>query len=64
VYPPLEPETSCTRLVPVNQVINAIETTTPVSASPLLFGTYNAAVQAFDTAGNRSNIITATFQVQ
>jgi len=63
-HPPLEPETACTQLVPVNQVINSIQTTTPVSASPLLFGTYDAAVQAFDTAGNRSNVITATFQVQ
>ncbi len=63
-HPPLEPQTSCTALVPVNRVINSIQTTTPVAASPLLFGTYNAAVQVFDTQGNRSNIITATFQVQ
>ncbi len=63
-HPPLEPQTSCTVLVPVNRVINSIQTTTPVAASPLLFGTYNAAVQAFDTEGNGSNIITATFQVQ
>jgi hypothetical protein len=63
-YPPLEPQTTCTALAPTNRPINAIETTTPVSASPLLFGTYNTAVQAFDAAGNRSNISTATFQVQ
>lgn len=64
VHPPLEPETSCTPLVPVNRVVNAIQTTTPVSASPLLFGTYDAAVQVFDSSGNSSNVITATFQVQ
>ena len=63
-HPPLEPQTSCTVLVPVNRVINSIQTTTPVSASPLLFGTYNAAMRVFDTEGNPSNIITATFQVQ
>ncbi|MGH7789204.1 MAG: hypothetical protein ACRERC_20205 [Candidatus Binatia bacterium] len=63
-HPPFEPETSCTPLVPVNRVINAFQTTSPVSASPLAFGGYDAAVQAFDTAGNRSNIITAAFQVQ
>lgn len=63
-YPPLEPQTSCTSIAPVSGPINAIQTTTPASASPLQFGTYNAAVQAFDASGNRSNIITATFQVQ
>jgi len=64
VLPPLEPQTTCTAFTPVNRLINAIQTTTPVSASPLLFGTYNAAVQASDAAGNRSNVSTATFQVQ
>jgi hypothetical protein len=63
-YPPLEPESRCSSLLPTNRLINAIETTTPVSASPLQFGTYNAAAQAFDAAGNASNVITATFQVQ
>lgn len=35
-----------------------------VAASVLQFGTYQAAVQAFDAAGHQSNVITATFQVQ
>lgn len=64
VHPPLEPQTSCTALAPTNRVINGITTTTPVSASPLAFGGYNVAVQAFDAAGNRSNIATSSFQVQ
>ncbi|MGH3428785.1 MAG: hypothetical protein ACRD3Q_11100 [Terriglobales bacterium] len=63
-YPPLEPQTTCTQIVPSNRLINAIETSTPVAASVLQFGTYQAAVQAFDAAGRQSNVITATFQVQ
>jgi hypothetical protein len=62
--PPLEPTVSCTNLTPPNRLINSQQTTAPVSASPLQFGTYQAAVQAYDRAGNSSNIITATFQVQ
>ncbi len=63
-YPLLEPEQSCVAVAPTNHVINSIETTTPVAASPLLFGTYQAQMQASDAAGHLSNIITATFQVQ
>ena len=63
-YPPLEPQTTCTQIVPGNRLINAIQTTTPVAASVLQFGTYEAAVQASDAAGHLSNIITAAFQVQ
>jgi hypothetical protein len=63
-HPPLEPQTSCSSLTPTNKVINAIQTTVPISASPLAFGAYNAAVQAFDKAGHSSNIATAAFQVQ
>jgi len=63
-YPPLEPQTSCTSFNPTNRVVNGFETTTPISASPLQFGSYGAAVQAFDAAGNASNVATAAFQVQ
>lgn len=61
---PLEPQQTCTALVPTNRVINSIQTTTPASASPLPFGTCTAAMRASDAAGNLSNIITSTFQVQ
>ncbi|MEO8605864.1 MAG: hypothetical protein ABI629_25060, partial [bacterium] len=64
VHPPLEPQTTCTPLAPTNHLINGFTTTTPVSASPLAFGGYNVAARAFDAAGNASNIITTTFQVQ
>ena len=63
-YPLLEPEESCAAVSPTNRVINSIEMTNPVAASPLLFGTYQAQMQASDAAGHLSNIITATFQVQ
>lgn len=63
-YPLLEPQTTCTNFNPTNRLTNAILTTAPVSASPLQFGTYQAALQAFDAAGHLSNVITATFVVQ
>jgi hypothetical protein len=62
--PPLEPTVTCTNLTPPNRLINNLETTSPVSASPLQFGTYQVAVQAYDRAGNSSNVSTATFTVQ
>ena len=61
---PLEPQQTCIALVPTNRVINSIQTTTPASASPLPFGSCTAAMRASDAAGNLSNIINATFQVQ
>jgi hypothetical protein len=44
--------------------INTFQTTAPVSASPLQFCTSIVALQVTDTAGNESNIVSATFQVQ
>ncbi|MBX3023741.1 hypothetical protein KF840_02415 [bacterium] len=61
---PLEPQQTCTALVPGNRLINSIQTTSPIAASPLPFGTCAAAVRASDAAGHLSNQITATFQVQ
>ncbi|MDX2169953.1 MAG: hypothetical protein SF182_22985 [Deltaproteobacteria bacterium] len=63
-YPGLEPQVSCSAVAPTNRVINSIQMTTPVSASPLQFGTYQVGMQASDRAGNSSNVITATFTVQ
>jgi hypothetical protein len=63
-YPPLEPQQSCAAVVPTHRLINSIEMTTAVAASPLLYGTYQAQMQVSDTARHLSNIITATFQVQ
>ena len=63
-YPGLEPETSCAQFVPTNHLLNTTLTTSPTAASVLQFGTYQAAVQASDAKGNKSNVITATFSVQ
>ena len=63
-YPPLEPQTTCTQVPPTNTITNAILTTDPGPASVLQFGTYGVALQAFDTQGHQSNVITATFTVQ
>ncbi|MFN8642345.1 MAG: hypothetical protein U0802_12080 [Candidatus Binatia bacterium] len=63
-YPGLEPQTTCAVTQPPNATINAVLTTQPGPASVLQFGTYRAALQASDTSGQRSNIITATFTVQ
>jgi hypothetical protein len=63
-YPPLEPQTTCTQVQPQNRPINGIVTTDPGPASVLQFGTYGAALQAYDTSGHQSNVITATFVVQ
>ena len=63
-YPLLEPQTTCTQLQPTNHPINGSVMTNPGPASVLQFGTYTAAMQAFDAAGHQSNVITTTFQVQ
>ena len=63
-YPGLEPQTTCAVTQPPNVTINAVLTTNPGPASVLQFGTYRAALQATDSSGQRSNIITATFAVQ
>jgi hypothetical protein len=61
---PFDPDVQCEVVAPGQSLVNEFRETDPIPIGGAPRGTYGVAINVTDLAGNRSNTVSATFEVQ